>query len=70
MDTSTKKKKVSDMTAEDLELLIRKTIHEVLDPDYGLELRPETEKDLEESLKQKERSEGIPLKKVKKQLGL
>ena len=70
METALKEKKVSDMTVGELQQLIRKTIYEMLDPDYGLELRPEIEKDLEESMKQKERGEGIPLEEVKKHLGL
>jgi hypothetical protein len=70
MDTVLKDKKVSDMTIGELQEIIRKTLNEFLDPDYGLELRPEVEKDLEESMRQKERGEGIPLQVVRKQLGL
>lgn len=70
MDTVLKNKKVGDMTIGELPDIIRKTLNEFLDPDYGLELRPEVEKDLEESLRQKERGEGIPLEVVRKQLGL
>lgn len=70
MDTVLKDKKVGDMTIGELQDIIRKTLNEFLDPDYGLELRPEVEKDLQESMRQKERGEGIPLEEVKKQLGL
>jgi ABC-type glutathione transport system ATPase component len=70
MDTVLKDKKVGDMTIGELQDIIRQTLYEFLDPDYGLELRPEVEKDLEESMRQKERGEVIPLEKVKKQLGL
>ena len=70
MDTVLKDKKVGDMTIGELQDIIRKTLNEFLDPDYGLELRPEVEKDLLESMRQKERGEGISLKEVKKQLGL
>ncbi len=70
MGTIVKDKKVSDMTAGELQDLIRRTVHEAMDPDYGLELRPEIEKELRESIRQKERGEGIPLEEVKKQLGL
>jgi len=70
MDTVLKDKKVSDMTIGELQDIIRKTLNEFVDPDYGLELRPEVEKDLEESMRQKERGEGIPLEEVKRQLGL
>ena len=70
MDTVLKDKKVGDMTIGELQDIIRKTLNEFLDPDYGLELRPEVEKDLEESMRQKGRGEVIPLEEVKKQLGL
>lgn len=70
MGVVVKDKKVSDMTAGELQELIRRTVHEAMDPDFGLELRPEIEEDLRESMKQKERGEGIPLEEVKKQLGL
>ena len=61
-------KKVSDMTAKELKKLIRDTVLEVIDPDYGLELRPEVEAELRESMKQK--GKGIPLETVIKELGL
>ena len=70
MDTVLKDKNVGDMTIGELQDIIRKTLNEFLDPDYGLELRPEVEKDLQESMRQKERGEGIPLEEVRKQLGL
>jgi hypothetical protein len=70
MDTVLKDKKVSDMTIGELQDIIRKTLNEFIDPDYGLELRPEVENDLRESMRQKERGEGIPLEEVKKRLGL
>lgn len=62
--TVLKEKKVADMIVGELEEIIRKTISEFLDPDHRLELRPEIEKELEDSLKQKERAEGTPLEKV------
>ena len=70
MNTVLKDKKVSDMTIGELQDIIRQTLYELLDPDYGLELRPEVEKDLQESMRQKERGEGISLKEAKKRLGL
>ena len=60
-------KKVSNMTVEELKALIREIIAEVIDPDYGLELRPEFEEALKRSLKSKEK---IPVEKVAKKLGL
>lgn len=70
METALKEKKVSDMTVGELQDLIRKTIHEMLDPDYGLDLRPEIEEELKDSMRQKERGEGLSLEEAKKQLGL
>ncbi len=67
MPITTKDKRVSDMTAGELKVLIRDTIHEVIDPDYGLELRPEVEKALTKSLKSKKRT---PVEKVVEDLGL
>ena len=61
-------KKVGDMTVGELKELIKDVVQEVIDPDYGLELRPEVEADLKESLKRKEK--GIPLEAVVKELGL
>ncbi|TLD41460.1 MAG: hypothetical protein JETT_2256 [Candidatus Jettenia ecosi] len=63
-----KEKKVSDMTVGELKKLIKDTVLEAIDPDYGLELRPEVEFKLEESLKRK--AKGIPLETVVKELGL
>lgn len=67
MPTITENKKVSDMTAGELKELIRDIINELLDPDYGLELRPEVEEELRKSVESKER---IPIEKVAKDLGL
>ena len=53
------------MTVRELKKLIKDTVLEIIDPDYGLELRPEVEKELRESLKQKEN--GIPLETVTKE---
>ena len=55
-------KKVGDMTIRELKKLIKDTVLEVIDPDYGLELRPGVEKELLESMKRKEK--GIPLETV------
>ncbi len=67
MDTATGDRKVSDLTVNDLRRLIRDTIYEFVDSDFGLELRPEVEEALRESLKSKER---IPVDKVAEELGL
>jgi hypothetical protein len=70
MGSGLKEKKVGDMTVGELQDLIRKTIHEMLDPDYGLDLRPEIEEELKDSMRQKERGEGLSLEEARKQLGL
>ncbi|GBE40237.1 hypothetical protein BMS3Bbin09_00111 [bacterium BMS3Bbin09] len=67
MSTAVNKKKVSDLTVGELKSLIRDTIHEVIDPDYGLELRPEVERALQKSVTSKKRT---PVEKVAAELGL
>lgn len=64
---ATDKKKVSDITVGELKTLIRNVVREAIDPDYGLELRPEVEKELIESSQSKER---IPVEGVAEKLGL
>ncbi len=63
--------KVADMSIEELKELIGKVIEEkireLIDPDYGLELREEFVQALENSIASKER---IPFEEVKKRLGL
>ena len=68
LNKRTSDRKISDMTVRELKKLIKDTVLEVIDPDYGLELRPEVEKELLESKKKKEK--GIPLETVVKELGL
>ena len=68
LNKRTPNKKISDMTVKELKKLIKDTVLDVIDPDYGLELRPEVEKELLESKKKKEK--GIPLETVVKELGL
>ena len=70
MQLIVKTKKVSEMTTIELKNLIRDTLFEVIDPDYGLELRTEVEKELGESRKQKRSGKGVSLKDAKKHLGL
>lgn len=70
MSTTIEDKKITELTVSDLKTLIRDVLSELIDPDYGLELRPEVEEELRESMKQKERGEGLPLQEVKKRLGL
>ena len=70
MPATIEDKKITELTVNDLKTLIRDVFSELIDPDYGLELRPEVEKELRESMKQKERGEGLPLQEVKKRLGL
>ena len=70
MQLVVKTKKVGEMTTIELKNLIKDTLFEVIDPDYGLELRPEVEKELRESRKQKKSGKGVSLKDAKKHLGL
>ena len=70
MQLGVKTKKVGEMTTIELKNPIRDTLFEVIDPDYGLELRTEVEKELRESRKQKRSGKGISLKDAKKHLGL
>ncbi|MCL4557779.1 MAG: hypothetical protein M1491_03990 [Deltaproteobacteria bacterium] len=67
MSPIVKNKKVSDMTIREFQQIIKETIYEVIDPDYGLELKPEFVKKLKASLKSKKR---IPVETVAKKLGL
>ena len=60
-------KKVGDMTVKELKELIKSVLYEIIDPDYGLELRPEIEEELKKSLESKER---IPVEEIVKELGL
>ncbi len=70
MVTLTEPQKISDLTVGQFKNLIRETFLELIDPDYGLELKPEVEESLRKSMKQRERGEGIPLEEVKRKLGL
>jgi len=61
---------VGDITVRELRELVREIVAEIVDPDYGLELRDEVIEALRESWKQKKRGEGIPLDKAKNKLGV
>ena len=63
-------KKVGDITVRELRELVREVVAEIIDPDYGLELRGEVIEALQESWEQKRRGEGISLEEVKDKLGL
>jgi hypothetical protein len=67
MSTAVKEKKVSDMTVKELKSLIRDTLQELIDPDYGLDLRPEVEESLKRSIRSKKR---ILVEKVASELGI
>ena len=55
---------------KELKELLRETLEEFLDPDFGLELRDEVKHALEKSLKEKEKRNLYSLEDVKKELGL
>lgn len=63
--------KVADLSTDELKQLIEEVVEEklrqFLDPDYGLELREDFVKALEESIRSKDR---IPLEEVKKKIGM
>lgn len=61
------KKRVGDMTVGELKTLIMDIVKEAIYPDYGLELRPDVEKELIESSQSKER---IPVEGVAEKSGL
>lgn len=63
-------KKVGDITVRELRELVREVVAEIIDPDYGLELRGGVIEALQESWEQKRRGEGISLEEVKDKLGL
>ena len=63
-------KKVGDITVRELRELVREIVAEIVDPDYGLELRDDVIEALRESWEQKKRGGGIPLEKVKNKLGV
>lgn len=64
--------KVTDLTVEELQTLIRRVVHEelqqiVADPDKGLELTDEIQAQIQSSLDSCER---IPFEEVKRRLNL
>lgn len=63
--------KVADLSTDELKELIGKVIEdkfrELIDPDYGLELREDFVRALEASIASKKR---VPFSEVKKRLGL
>jgi hypothetical protein len=67
MSTAVKERKVSDMTVKELKSLIRDTLQELVDPDYGLELRSDVEESLKRSIRSKKRT---PVEKVASDFGL
>ncbi len=66
--------RVADMTVDELRALIRETVRDVIeemtdvDPDSGLELRPEIAEQLQTALREKRR--GTPLADMIHELGL
>lgn len=59
-------KRIADLTVGEFRTLIRETICEIIDPDHGLELRPEVEADLKASLESEQR---IPVEEVANRVG-
>jgi hypothetical protein len=67
METVMGNKKVANMTLKELRDFIIQTICEFADPDSGLDLRPEVEKELKDSLLSESR---ISAENAAKKLGL
>lgn len=67
MGTSIEDKKISDMTGKELKTLIKDTVLELIDPDSGLELKPDVEEELNESMKSTKR---IAAEDVARELGI
>jgi len=67
---------VKDLSVDELKLIIQETITETIesllnDPDANLELKPEVEQQLRDSLEKTKNGErGIPLEEVAKKLDL
>ena len=70
MSTITENKKIGNMSVNEFKTIIRDSIYEIIDPDYGFELRPEVEEELKNSLKQKANGKGISLEEAKNKRGL
>lgn len=61
---------LTDSFRKELKKLLRETLEEFLDPDFGLELRDEVKQALDESLKEKREGKTYSIEEVKKELGL
>jgi ribosomal protein L13E len=70
MTTITDDKKIRDMTAKELQDLIRETIWEILDPDYSLELRPEVQASLRKSRQHRKAGRGFTIEEVREKLNI
>jgi hypothetical protein len=70
MTIGIEEKKLSDITGKELKELIKDTLLEIIDPDYGLELLPSVEKSLKESINEKKDGKGVTLEDAKEELGI
>ncbi|MDM8551600.1 hypothetical protein QUF72_16050 [Desulfobacterales bacterium HSG2] len=66
MLTISEDRKIADLTVGEFRNLVKETFYEIVDPDQGLELRPEVEEDLKISLRSETR---IPVEEVAKKIG-
>lgn len=55
MHTAVKPRKIGNMTVDELRSVIRDTVHEFIDPDHGLALRPTIEEELKASRKERKK---------------
>jgi hypothetical protein len=67
MKRSAEMLKIGDLRVNELKMIIRDTLKEVIDPDYGLSLRPEIEGELSQSMKSRKR---ITAAKIAAEMGL
>ena len=58
--------KVSELTVGELKEIIKESIYDLIDPDHGLQLKPDVEKELIKSLASKSRT---PVENVMEELG-
>ena len=61
-------KKVGDITVRELRELVREIVAEIVDPDYGLELRDEVIEALRESWEQKRGGRGFHWRRLRRNL--
>ncbi|KJR43801.1 hypothetical protein MCHI_000291 [Candidatus Magnetoovum chiemensis] len=62
--------KISELTVGDIKEIIRNTIDEELDDDYGLELNPDFVESIKKSIQDKKDGRVYTIEQVKEHLGI